>query len=263
MRWLARLYVIAVLVATPIAWVWSPAGLPPMVGLAFRTGLSLLFVTVVVVLLLRWVNPPTTAFMLQEQAALRRRAPGARLEHAWVSEAGLAPELRLAAIVGEDTYFAFHAGFDWDSLRAAQAYNKTAAHKRGASTISQQVAKNLFLWQHKSYLRKALEAYFTLLIEAAWPKCRILEVYLNIAQFGPRTFGAQAAARQFFGKQARDLTSQEAALLISVLPSPRKLQVDHPTHQVRLRQTMVLNSMRRVGLGYLARLDRPRGSLGP
>jgi monofunctional biosynthetic peptidoglycan transglycosylase len=261
LRLLARVYLVAVLLGAPLAWLWRPGVVPPWAWLAMQLGLSVLFISVAVVLALRWLNPPSSAFMLAEKAALRRSAPGARLEHSWVGQAGLAPELRLAAIVSEDTYFAFHAGFDWDSLRAAQEYNKTAAHKRGASTITQQVAKNLFLWEYKSYARKALEAYFTLLIEAAWPKRRILEVYLNIAQFGPRTFGAQAAAQRFFGKPASALSGQEAALLISVLPSPRKLAVEHPSHQVRFRQAMVLNGMKRVGVDYLARLDVPGGGL--
>ena len=254
MRILARSYMLAVLAGAPLACVLSPDWPPPAAWLVLLAGLSLLFATAAMVLALRWLNPPTTAFMLRQQAA-----PHTKVAHVWVSEAGLAPELRLAAIVAEDTYFAFHSGFDWDSLRAAREYNKTAARKRGGSTISQQVAKNLFLWGRQSYLRKGIEAYLTLLIEAAWPKGRILEVYLNIAQFGPRTFGAEAAARQFFAKAAHDLTRQEAALLVAVLPDPHHLQVERPSHQLRLRQALVLDRMKHVGLAHLELLDAPRG----
>jgi monofunctional biosynthetic peptidoglycan transglycosylase len=133
-------------------------------------------------------------------------------------------------------------------MQAAVAYNRSdnrvSDNKRGASTITQQVAKNLFLWPAQSYLRKAVEAYFTLLIEAFWSKRRILEVYLNIAQFGSNIFGVQAAAQHFFGKSALELSTKESALLASVLPSPVRHRVETPSHQVRSRQVMVMVQMK-------------------
>ena len=153
-------------------------------------------------------------------------------------------------------------GLRLESLRAARAYNKTVEHyRRGGSTISQQAAKNLFLWEEGSYLRKAVETYFTLLIEAAWPKRRILEVYLNIAQFGPITFGAEAASRRFFDKPAAALTRSEAALLVAVLPNPRERRADRPERTVRYRQLLILGSMSKLGPQYLARSSIPRGPL--
>lgn len=206
------------------------------------------WIATVVVLSLRWVNPPTSAFMLRSKSAQP-------IEFTWVPETELSPELQLAAIAGEDVYFAVHDGFDWESLRSARAVNKTAGrHQRGGSTISQQVAKNLFLWPQRSYLRKGLEAYLTVLIEATWPKRRILEVYLNIAQFGPLTFGAEAASRRFFDKPAALLSRSEAALLVAVLPNPEERRVDRPDRVLRYRQLLILGSMSKLGPRHLARL---------
>ena len=236
-----------------VAWAfgWSAA-----LGAALLIGLGAPWATVVLVLLLRWRNPPASAFMLRVAWARRRAGQVPHVEHTWVPEVNLPPELRLAAIAGEDAYFALHAGFDWESLRAAHAYNQArGAGRRGGSTISQQVAKNLFLWQERSYLRKAIEIYFTLLIEAAWPKRRILEVYLNVAQFGPYTFGAEAAARRFFNKPALALTRSEAALLVAVLPNPNNRRADQPERTLRYRQLLILGSMQKLGPNYLARLD--------
>jgi monofunctional biosynthetic peptidoglycan transglycosylase len=255
LRAATRLYMLAVLLGTPLALIWAPAQLPPPAWLFVRIGLGILFVTVMAVCAIRWLNPPTSTFIVLAGLGHRRRGQPSRIEHTWVAEAGLPPALRLAAIVAEDTYFAFHAGFDWDSLRTAYAANREGGPLRGGSTISQQVAKNLFLWETASYLRKAIEAYFTLLIEAAWPKRRILEVYLNLARFGPRTFGAEAAARRFFGKPARELSRQEAALLVAVLPAPLNFRAEAPAPLVRARQVMILARMKQTGDGHLARLD--------
>jgi monofunctional biosynthetic peptidoglycan transglycosylase len=180
------------------------------------------------------------------------------IEFDWVPEDSLSPDLRLAAIAAEDVYFAVHQGFDWESLRSARADNKTAGQRRrGGSTISQQVAKNLFLWPQRSYLRKSIEAYLTALIEATWPKRRILEVYLNIAQFGPATFGAEAASRRFFQKPAASLDRSESALLMASLPNPSDRRVDQPDRALRYRQLLILGSMKKLGPHYLARIDGP------
>jgi len=183
--------------------------------------------------------------------ARRRRSREGPILHEWVDYDGIAPAMRLAAIAAEDSYFVLHRGFDWESIRAARTRNREGAAVRGGSTISQQVAKNLFLWPARSYLRKTIEAYFTVLIEALWPKRRILEIYLNIAQFGPGVFGVAAAAKAFAGKEPDALTRQEAALLAAVLPSPTRYRAGQPTPFVRLRQVLILDNMKRLGDRYL------------
>lgn len=205
------------------------------------------------VVALRWLRPRTSALMLITRRALAPEPDGgrARLAYEWVDLDRIAPVMRLAAVAAEDAYFRHHQGFDWESIRAARAHNRAHATRRGASTISQQVAKNLFLWPTRSYARKALEAYFTVLLEACWPKRRILEVYLNIAQFGEDVFGVEAAARRFFARPASDLSLQQAALLAAALPNPVAYRVSRPSHQLRFRQVMVLSAMQRLGDRYL------------
>src|SRR6267154_2296363 len=141
------------------------------------------------VLALRWLNPPTSAFMIESSlAALRAGERDYATHYQWVDLEQISPQAALAVIASEDQQFPFHTGFDFKSIREAVRHNAASRHKRGASTISQQVAKNLFLWSGRSYVRKGLEAAFTLLIEVCWPKERILEVYLNVAQFGPGVY---------------------------------------------------------------------------
>jgi len=155
--------------------------------------------------------------------------------------------LLLSAAAAEDQQFPFHAGFDFKSIRQAVRAHEQGHKLRGASTISQQVAKNLFLWSGRSFARKGLEAMFTVLIEALWPKERILEVYLNIAEFGPGIYGVEAAARHFFHKSAARLTRQESALLAVVLPNPRRLRVDAPSHYVLEQRDWTLKQMANLG----------------
>ena len=158
------------------------------------------------VLALRWLPPPTSAFMLQ--------SPVKPVLYEWVPAAQVPDQLRKAAITAEDQKFWTHGGFDFEAIEKAMEHNRRNRRVRGASTISQQVAKNLFLWPSRSYLRKALEVTFTVLLELLWPKERILEVYLNIAEFGPGVYGAQAAAKKFFGKPASAMTAAECAQLV-------------------------------------------------
>jgi monofunctional biosynthetic peptidoglycan transglycosylase len=174
---------------------------PP--GRIARAALSvvLLFVVLSVgtVALFRWINPPYSAFMAEAQiAAWASHDPSYVLRHSWVDLNRISPNLPLAVVASEDQKFPEHWGFDVESIEKAYALNQHSHRVRGASTISQQVAKNLFLWSGRSYFRKGLEAYFTLLIEGLWPKRRILEMYLNIAEFGYGTYGAEAAAQRFF-----------------------------------------------------------------
>jgi monofunctional biosynthetic peptidoglycan transglycosylase len=190
------------------------------------------------VLALRAVAPPFTSVMLQQPG------PVALLEYAWVDHDRIAATMARAVIAAEDQRFAAHNGLDFASINDAIGDYRSGDGLRGASTITQQVAKNLFLWPGRSFVRKALEAYFALLIEACWPKQRILEVYLNIAELGPGVFGVEAAAQQFFDAPASSLDARQAALLAAVLPNPRELSAAHPSTYVRERQAQIVRQMR-------------------
>jgi monofunctional biosynthetic peptidoglycan transglycosylase len=155
--------------------------------------------------------------------------------------------LPIAVVAAEDQRFPQHHGFDFDSIAGALEERLARGRVRGASTISQQLAKNLFLWPGRSWFRKAVEAYFTSVIELAWPKRRILEVYLNVAQFGPCIFGIGAASEQFFAKPASSLNPREAALLAAVLPNPVRLRADRPPPHVRQRAAWVRDQVARLG----------------
>jgi len=195
------------------------------------------------VLVLRWAPVPTTALMLA-----RRLEPKARAQvHAWVPLEEIAPSLGLAVLAAEDQNFSEHWGFDWQAIEKALAHNERSRRKKGASTVTQQTAKNLFLWEGRTWVRKGFEAWFTLLLELAWPKRRILEVYLNSVEFGEGVFGAEAAARTFFRKPAKRLSAEESALLAAVLPSPRRFRADAPSPYVRGRQAWILEQMRLMG----------------
>ena len=222
--------------------------------------LSWVLLTATSVLLLRWLRPLTSAFMLQASAAAwRAQDHSYRTDFRWVSLEQISPNAALAVIASEDQQFPFHAGFDFNSIRAAVRASERGRRLRGASTISQQVAKNLFLWPEHSFVRKGLEAYFTVLIETLWPKERILEMYLNIAQFGDGIFGVQTAAQRFWHKPALRLTSSEAALLAAVLPNPLRLHADRPSHYVLTRRNWILAQMRDLGgPAYLRALESER-----
>ena len=175
-----------------------------------------------VIALYRVVPPPITPLMLI------RSAEGLPIRKHWVPYRAIAPALVGAVLASEDETFCSHAGFDLGAIREALATYKRTGRLRGASTISQQTAKNLFLWPDHSLVRKGVEAYFTVLIELLWPKQRILEVYLNIIEWGPGIYGAEVAAQSYFGRPAAGLTSRQAALLAAVLPNPRALSAVHP-----------------------------------
>lgn len=217
--------------------------------------LGVVALAVLAVLALRWINPPTSAFMLGTRIAAFVAGDHAYQTHyQWVDLEQISPQAALAVIAAEDQQFPFHAGFDFKSIREAVRHNTTSRHVRGASTISQQVAKNLFLWSGRSYLRKGLEAGFTLLIEWCWPKERILEVYLNIAEFGRGIYGVQAAARHFFHEDARHLDRADSALLAAVLPNPRHYRVEAPSRYVLGRRDWIAEQM--AGLGGTAYLNQ-------
>jgi monofunctional biosynthetic peptidoglycan transglycosylase len=208
------------------------------------------------VLLLRWWPPATSAFMVEARlAALADGDSSFHLRHTWVDRERIAPAAQLAVIAAEDQKFPFHHGFDFDSIQDAMREQDAGVRSRGASTLSQQTAKNLFLWGGHSYVRKALEAWFTLLLELCWPKTRILTVYLNSAQFGPDVFGVEAAAETYFHKHAAALTRGQAAQLAAVLPNPVRLHADRPSAYVSERREWILGQMRDLGeFSYLRNL---------
>ncbi|MFN4285842.1 MAG: monofunctional biosynthetic peptidoglycan transglycosylase [Lacibacter sp.] len=193
------------------------------------------------VVALRWVNPPLTLTQLVS------RINGDGLTQQWVSSNAIAPAMRLAVIAAEDQLFATHYGFDVKSIQRALEHNdRQPARIRGASTISQQTAKNVFLWQGRSWLRKGLEAYCTVLIELVWGKRRILEVYLNVAETGPGLFGVEAAAQQYFKKPAARLSRQEAAQIAACLPNPKLYKAQPPGAYVQKRTAWILRQMRNL-----------------
>jgi monofunctional glycosyltransferase len=228
--------------------------------LRWLAALLLLWVlaTFAAVLLLRWLPPASSSFMLQARLDAWRAADrNYHTEYQWVSLEQISPQAAIAVIASEDQTFPFHAGFDFNSIREAVRASEHGKRLRGASTISQQVAKNLFLWGAHSMVRKALEAYFTVLIEALWPKERILEVYLNIAQFGEGVYGVQSAAKRFWHEPALRLDSEQSALLAAVLPNPRQLHADRPSRYVLQRRDWILGQMRGLGgPAYLRALEK-------
>jgi monofunctional biosynthetic peptidoglycan transglycosylase len=197
---------------------------------------------------LRWINPPATAFMAEAQvSAWLSRDANYVYRHTWIDLDRISPNLPLAVVASEDQKFPEHWGFDVPAIEKAYALNQHSHRVHGASTISQQVAKNLFLWSGRSYFRKGLEAYFTVLIEALWPKRRILEVYLNIAEFGYGTYGAEAAAQRFFHKPASRLSRGDAAVLAAVLPNPEHYSAAAPSRYVQQRREWILSQMQALG----------------
>src|SRR5690349_2178379 len=213
---------------------------------------------------MRWMNPWYSAFMLDAALDARRAGkPHYKTDYRWVDLEQISPHAAVAVIASEDQLFPFHTGFDFKSIREAVRHNEAQSnrkhpHIRGASTISQQVSKNLFLWSGGGYLRKGLEAYFTLLIELTWPKERILEVYLNVAEFGEGIYGVEAAAQRFWHKPAARLDRWEAATLAAVLPNPIRFRANAPSPYIQLRRDQILAQMRGLGgASYLDQLDNP------
>ncbi len=200
------------------------------------------------VLILRWVPPPTSMFMILDRwTPTTKTDPPHAIAYQWVPFDEISSHLKLAVLASEDQTFAHHLGFDFEAIEKALEDNLTRKTPRGGSTISQQTAKNLFLFGGRSYVRKILEAYFTALIELSWPKQRILEVYLNIAEFGPGIYGAKAAANHFFGKNPAALGRDESALLAAVLPNPKALKANAPSAYLLKRQQWISRQMQHLG----------------
>jgi len=204
--------------------------------------------SVLQVLLLRFIDPPVSTVMLWRYGEALAQADGAyRLHYQWRDLEQIAPSLPISLVAAEDQRFPLHRGFDLQAIEKARDHNAAGGRLRGASTISQQVAKNLFLWQGRSWLRKGLEVWYTLLIETFWPKQRILEVYANIAEFGDGIYGVQAAARSFWNKDASQLTASESARLAAVLPAPRRYDAARPGPYVQRRAAWIQRQARQLG----------------
>lgn len=214
-------------------------------------GLSLLVgivVSILLVLAFRFVPPPTSAFMLERRLdAVFDKQQDFTLHYQWVPLSKVSPNLPIALVASEDQKFPEHHGFDVEAIQTALSDAEDGARLRGASTISQQVAKNLFLWNGRSFLRKGFEAYFTILIEALWPKQRIIEVYLNIAEFGDGIYGVGAASDRFFHSSPQNLNPHQCALLAAVLPNPRKLHAERPSTYVQRRANWIERQVRQLG----------------
>ncbi|WP_300656820.1 monofunctional biosynthetic peptidoglycan transglycosylase [Pseudomonas sp.] len=224
--------------------------------LMFKLLLCLMAGSALLVLVLRWVPPPGTALMVERKVESWIDGKPIDLERSWRPWNELPDDLKIAVIAGEDQKFAEHWGFDIAAIRAALVHNQQGGSLRGASTLSQQVAKNLFLWSGRSWLRKGIEFWFTGLIELLWPKQRILEVYLNSVEWGTGIFGAEAAARHHFNIGAPYLSAQQASLLAAVLPNPRQRSASQPSAQVSRRARWIRQQMRQLGgSDYLSRLQ--------
>ena len=226
-----------------------------MLSKILRTLFTLLFaalaLSILLVVVLRWVNPPFTTLMLERQLSEENYSS----QRTWVSWQSLPNNLKMAVIAAEDQQFPNHYGFDLAAIRAALSHNQSGDSIRGASTISQQVAKNTFLWSSRSWPRKALEAWFTLWIELLWSKERILEVYLNSAEWGPGIFGAEAAAQYHFNTTATNLSDQQAYLLAAILPSPLLRSASQPSTATAQRARWIAQQVRQLGSAqYLNKL---------
>lgn len=219
--------------------------------------LSFVLVTTLQVLALRFVDPPFSAFMLWRTVdAWGEGDFGFRVAYDWRDLDDIAPHVPVAMVAAEDQRFADHFGFDMEAIRKARESNARGRRMRGGSTISQQTAKNLFLWSGRSWVRKGVEAWYTLLIEALWPKRRILEVYVNVVELGDGVYGAQAASRTYFRKEAARLAPAEAARMAAVLPSPRRYSIARPGPYVQRRTRAIQRQMRQIGgAAYLRRID--------
>lgn len=206
--------------------------------------LGSLLTSITAVLAFRWIDPPASAFMVKDLVE------DVHVKQQWVSIERISPSMVQAIIASEDQNFEQHYGFDVEAIEKALQHNervsnfkKSSRRIRGASTLTQQTAKNMFLWRSRSWVRKGLEVYFTVLMEVLWPKKRIAEVYLNTAEFGKGIYGVESAAKRYFGKRASELTLNESALLTAVLPNPKRFKVDSPSPYVLQRRDWIVNQV--------------------
>ena len=217
--------------------------------LLIRLGVTLFLLSILWVLIYRWFSPPATLLMLQRRAAPAQLAKttNEKIRYDFVSLDEVSYHVPLAMIAAEDQLFTKHNGFDYGAINKAFQKNRKGRRIVGGSTISQQVAKNVFLWHGRSYIRKAVEAYFTMLIELLWSKHRIMEVYLNIAEMGDKVFGIEQASQKYFNKPAKELNAHEAAAIAAVLPNPIKFSVTNPSAYIVRKRTKIRRNMQRLG----------------
>ncbi|WP_311954687.1 monofunctional biosynthetic peptidoglycan transglycosylase [Mucilaginibacter terrae] len=209
--------------------------------------LAFIGITILWVLFYKFVNPPVTWLMISR--GFERKAAGKpwKIDKTWKDFDEISINMKKAALAGEDQAFLEHNGFDFKAIERAIKKNAHSKKVIGGSTISQQTAKNVFLWQGRSWLRKGSEAYFTMLIELFWSKQRIMEVYLNVIEMGDGIYGAEAAAQAYFHKPAANLTRREAAAIASIFPSPLKRSATNPTRFLRHRRYLIMQNMKRLG----------------
>ncbi|WNM19452.1 monofunctional biosynthetic peptidoglycan transglycosylase [Flavobacterium capsici] len=205
-------------------------------------GLSILSV-----IIFKWVPVPITPLMVTRVIESKFDDSETIFSHDWEPLENISPNLQKAVIASEDGNFLKHSGFDFEAMQKAYKNNKKGKRIKGGSTISQQTAKNVFLWQGRSYLRKGLEAYFTVLIELIWGKERIMEVYLNSIEMGNGVYGAQEAARHWYSTTAKDLTPQQAAGIAAILPNPRKFKASNSSSYINRRKGKIQRVMRQIG----------------
>lgn len=213
--------------------------------IALRFFIYFFVITVVWVLILRFLPVWVTPFMISRKIDAFKADEDTEIYHDWESYDNISKEAALAVVASEDQNFPNHWGFDFNEIYDAMTEKRKRV--RGASTISQQVAKNVFLWHGRSFIRKGLEAYFTILIEVIWDKERILEVYLNVAEMGKMTFGVEAASLRFYKKSAKNLTRAEAARIAAVLPNPIRFSIKSPSAYVMKRSNQISRQMRALG----------------
>jgi len=206
-----------------------------------------LLVSVLWVLIYRFVNPPITLLMVLRNIERKSDGKSLKMQKEWVDFKDISDNMKRAAVSAEDQLFLKHIGFDVSAIEKAFRTNKKGEKIKGGSTISQQTAKNVFLWPGRSWVRKGFEAYFTLLIEMLWSKERILEVYLNVIEMGDGIYGAEAAAQAYFGKSCTKLTRSQAALIAACFPNPRRWTPRNPTRYIKHRQYLIMKNMRRLG----------------
>jgi monofunctional biosynthetic peptidoglycan transglycosylase len=215
-------------------WIWK--------AILWFIGLSILSV-----IIFKWVPVPITPLMMTRAVENKIEGKDMVLSHDWVPIEKISPNLQKAVIASEDGNFLKHSGFDFDAMQKAFKNNKKGKRLKGGSTISQQTAKNVFLWQGRSYLRKGLEAYFTVLIELIWSKERIMEVYLNSIEMGNGVYGAEAASQHWYRKNAVDLTKNEAAGIAAILPNPRKYKATNSSSYIERRKGKIVRVMNQIG----------------
>lgn len=202
--------------------------------------------SILVTLLYRFINPPVTPLMMIRVVENISNNKKPSIQKDWLRFSKINDNLKLAVIASEDNNFMTHYGIDFKAIEKAQKLNKRGKKLRGASTITQQTAKNVFLWPSRTWLRKGLEVYFTGLIEVFWGKKRIMEVYLNVIEMGDGVYGAEAASQKYFNKSAQNLNASEAAAIAAILPGPRKWRPDKPTPYISRKKSAILRAMNNI-----------------